>query len=305
VSKNVVYRIMICTLLVAPLLLFSQASAKTVITQAQKIFAPDKPSTSPVGIEVGSDYFGWQIDASGNNALISSWNGVFAYTLVGNTWTFVQNLPLPDPPGFYKVSISGNVAAIGVNGAVNNPPKRPQVFIFNFTDGRWLLEQIIDTSIYPANLVVSGKTLLIANSDTSRGPFSRAGEVDLYQLAGATWTFKQQLAEDLNVGTIFGRFGSSIALNDNTIAVGAPSWGAGCLVDKQYVACVGAVFIYTLQNGTWSVTQIIRPDTSKMPFTGFGRAVALAGPSLLIEGEIHPLGDGSSSVEIYSVKNEK
>ena len=81
---------------------------------------------------------------------------------------------------------------------------------------------------------ISGSTAVVGADEDG------AGLIDVYTLAGATWTKTAQLT---GTGTVSGdHFGQNLAISGNTIVVNAPYHNSG----------QGRVYVYTKHGSTWS-----------------------------------------------------
>src|SRR6185436_12185560 len=88
------------------------------------------------------------------------------------------------------------------------------------------------------------------------------------------------------------KFGTSVALSGDTLAVGAPG-ESGCATgvngdqteSQATVACrlSGAVYVFTRTNGSWTQQAYLKASTlAGSPFVNFGESLALIGDTLVV-----------------------
>ncbi len=128
-----------------------------------------------------------------------------------------------------------------------------------------------------------GKSVAISDdwlmvSDWGRRGTEGTGAVDVFRHTEAGWLWHQEiLSAEPRHGS---QFGSRIALDGDTLVVGAPTWGwFEDRPDDPYFAS-GKAFVYELQGNNWSHTITLRPtipDAWRGDFNGagFGRSVAV------------------------------
>lgn len=125
---------------------------------------------------------------------------------------------------------------------------------------------------------------------------SDSGAVYIFGQQGDSWVQLHYLKPDPpRAGEAFG---SSIAAEADTLAIGAPNgdpleWYAGIPASER----AGAVYIFERDNGAWVQKQRLVPDPS-MDGNMFGSRIALRGGVLLV-GAPDDAADGSASGAVY------
>ncbi|MCP4121756.1 MAG: hypothetical protein GY751_08375, partial [Bacteroidetes bacterium] len=205
---------------------------------------------------IAGDQFGWDVDASGNFAIVgvtaldlSSRGGAYIYEFNGTTWTEVQKLSTSDGidggDGFgMAVSISGNVAIVGAFDDAS-------VYIYRYNGTTWVEEQKIRGSTltladyFGWSVYVSGNHLIAgAIYDDDNG--GNSGSAFIYYYDGNSWVEQAKLlASD---GTSVDFFGRKVAISGDIAMVSA---------DNANV--FGSVYVYELVGGSWLEQQIITP----------------------------------------------
>lgn len=107
-------------------------------------------------------------------------------------------------------------------------------------------------------------------------PFSSGfqGGVSLYRLTATGWVSAQHIAAPAS-STVLPRFGSSLALQGDTLVVGAPG--------SVGVANDGAVYVYQQALGSWTLVQVLPPPAGSSE--RFGARVAVDGNRLVAASE--------------------
>ena len=100
---------------------------------------------------------------------------------------------------------------------------------------------------FGAAVALSGDTLVVgAPGDGDSG--SLAGSVYVFQRSGTGWTLRQKLlADDAQAAD---RFGSAVAVDDNTLVAGAPF--ADHLSNRRNF---GRAYVFEQTNGVWALRQ--------------------------------------------------
>ncbi len=93
-------------------------------------------------------------------------------------------------------------------------------------------------------IALSGDTLVMGASKADSGGVTDAGAAYVFVRSGAAWV--EQATLTASDKATLDRFGSSVAISGDTIAIGAPSapWGS---IDEA-----GAVYVFTRSGSTWS-----------------------------------------------------
>jgi hypothetical protein len=214
--------------------------------------------------------------------------------------------------------------ALGVNGnqADNSCESAGAVYVFTRTGSTWSQQAYIKASnpdIFPRNfgqaVAVSGDTLVVGapgerscalgiNGNQMDTGCDHNGAVYIFTRSNNVWTQvayvkpSNHARERLSgIGFNAVRFGSSVALDGNTLAVGATSedgCSSGINGDETNNGCAatGAVYVFTRTDGVWAQQAYVKPsntDTSANA-TGydFGLRLALHGDNLVVGAPLEP-----------------
>jgi hypothetical protein len=117
-------------------------------------------------------------------------------------------------------------------------------------------------------VAISGDTIVVGAYEQLLSTGSAPGAVFVYARSGTTWSLQQELtAAD---GTSYAGFGYSVALDTNTLVVGA----AG----QSGPSPPGAAYVFTRSGTTWSQQQKLTDGQSG---DGFGDSVSISGNTRL------------------------
>ena len=207
----------------------------TTWTQQAKLLASDGAA---------DDNFGWSVTLDGNTALIGAGTdddtgadsgSTYVFTRTGTVWTQQQKLVASDgAAGDYfgtSLSLDGDTALIGATGDDDSGNWSGSAYVFLRAGTTWTQQQKLIPSDcsegdnFGIAVSLDGDTALIgAYNDDYKG------SAYVFTYAGSIWTQQAKLlASD---GTMGDWFGYSVALDEDTALIGAPStddngWDSG------------------------------------------------------------------------------
>jgi hypothetical protein len=248
-------------------------------TQTAKITASDGAS---------DDYFGSAVAASEDLVVVraSSFAYFFERDTDGGNWTESGKLNVGRSPDdeYGALSISGNVLAVGA-------PQSALVYERNPIDGNWLLAINLTSPIHSSSdgfgtrVSVDGDVVVVGAmfSDVNKGAayvFETNVTTDIWELT-ATLT-----ADD---GSENDQFGSSVAVSNGTIVVGAPN-------DNSRT---GSVYVFQkTASDEWAlVSNITAKDASSGDDFGFN--VGLSGGVIAVGAPNDDSRNGSVYVNLF------
>lgn len=233
------------------------------------------------------------------------------------------------------VAISGNIAAvgapfedgasIGIDGPDNNDLHNiGAVFLFARNGLAWTGTSYLKPSLIPdglflnspkqfgTSLAFSGNTLVVgapgdpspnggvnANEDATGAPFS--GAVYVFVFENDTWT--QQAYIKTPVPGADDRFGERVALDGDTLVVGAPFEDSSATTvdgpDNDDAPDAGAAYVYERIGTTWSFSGYLKPSNGEAG-DEFGSAVAVSGDRILVGS---PKEDGAAGAAYLFERN--
>jgi hypothetical protein len=261
----------------------------------QKLTAPDGKA---------GDIFG-MVALDGDTALVAAGGdigqgAVYVFTRSGASWSFQQKLTAPD--GEAGDIFGGGVALDGDTALVGAPwddieenEDQGSAYVFTRSGTTWAFqEQLLapDGSAddwFGMSLALDGDTALIGAPYHDSGENADQGAAYVFTRSGASWSFQQKLtASD---GAAGDDFGYAVALDGNTVLVGAPYDDSGGNEDQ------GAAYVFTRSGASWSFQQKLTASDGEAGDI-FGAAVALARERALVGApwdDIEEHGDRGSA----------
>lgn len=178
------------------------------------------------------------------------------------------------------IAVDADTAVIGAyNTTVGTTDLQGMAFVFTRTGTTWNLQQTLTASDGIAGerfgraVALVGNTIIIGASNSDTFEDIRQGAAYVFTRTGDTWIEQQKLtASDGNPRDLFG---DAVALDDDTLVVGAPSTDVGGAM------LPGAAYVFTRSNGMWSQQQKLVPSVGNAR-DFFGAAVALDGNTIVI-----------------------
>lgn len=188
----------------------------------------------------------------------------------------IANLTGTTPFFGTSVAIDGNTAVVGaVPSFAAQAPGTASVFLR--ASGTWTLQQTLTAGIandrFGESVAIQGNTIVVGAPGSTNAGGVPTGLIYVYTRTGTTWTHQPNPApSDLAAQD---SFGSSVAIDNNTIVAGAASKA----LPGNIVAGVAYVFLF---NGT-SLTQQQRIESSNpTPAARFGHAVGISGNTIVV-----------------------
>ncbi len=236
-----------------------------------------------------NDRFGVAVAVSGNNAIVgadgddgSGSNAGTAYAFVrsGASWSTGAALTPSDPLAGDRfglsVAVSGDTAVVGA--AHKNGDSSPgAVYVFTKSGSDWTQQQKLAASdgfagdLFGASVAIDGDTILVGTpNDNDSGAAS--GSAYVFTRSAGVWTQRAKLT---NASTLAGdEFGTDVALDGTTIAIGAPfhddPWSDG-----------GAIYVYSGSGASWSGPTKLSSPVGGWVGNGLGRSVDLDGGKIV------------------------
>jgi hypothetical protein len=247
---------------------------------------------------VAYDYFGWSVDVGSNTALVGSYfeaysgghNGnqdaAYVYTRSGSTWS--QQAKLVGADGVVDDAFSNSVA-LGVGTAlvgapfddIDVKPSQGSAYVFVGSGSSWSQQAKLIAAEgganrhYGCSLAVSGDTAVVGawGNDVRFFPGNaERGYAYVFVRSGTAWIQQARLT----AGTIDDWFGETVAIDGDTILVGA----SGDDVDSN--ADQGSAYVFVRSGTTWSLQQRLSADDGA-GWDAFGFSLALDGDTALVE----------------------
>jgi len=272
----------------------------TTWAQEQKILGPSAVSGTQTD-------FGRSVAISGETLVIgarlddsaaSDAGAAYIYVRNAGVWTFQQKLTASNAAANDSfgdaVAIDGDTIVVAASGAEAGGTDRGSVYSFVRSGTTWTQQAILPAMTGAANGDKAGENgaLSISGDTVSVGAPSKgtnAGAVALYSRQISTWT-NTNVLQSPDVGTdTTGKFGSSVSLKGDTLAVGA-------LASSKTVATGGGSYVFRRTAGAWgaSSTGVLVVPTGLAAGDNLGSSIALSNDLLLIGSQGRATNTGAA-----------
>jgi len=264
-------------------------SLTTLLNVPALAFADDRFATQ-VKLSEPIPGFGMTVDIDGNTAAVGASGFRFSdfplpvvcvYTREAANWTKEQCLSEEDEApnsddGYGVIAVSGNTLVVGAAFDVTNGVIGGAVYVYVRDGHTWSLQQKLFASDranfdqFGIAVDIVGDTIVVgAHGDNDEG--FQTGAVYVFRRNGTTWTEEQKLkASDAAPDSAFG---ASVALNGQTIAIGAPGESSGALSS-------GAVYVFVNDGTSWQQQGKIKANNVMMN-QQLGLSVSVSGDTIV------------------------
>lgn len=140
-------------------------------------------------------------------------------------------------------------------------------------------------------VALHGTTAMIGAQQAKIGDNEAQGAVYVFEETDGTWTMTQKLVT--SDGQAYDTFGHSIVFDGTTALIGA----YGAMINGNFSQ--GALYVFTLTDGSWSETQKLVSDDGQM-FDNFGYSIGLNGTTALIGADGAAVGDNAAQGAVYA-----
>ncbi len=169
------------------------------------------------------------------------------------------------------------------------------VYVFALHDSQHVQSQKLLANDGTANdhfgnaMMIGGDTLVIGAEEDDIGTNANQGSVYVFTRNGANWIFQQKLTA--NDGAAQDRFGNAVALDGDTLAVGA------ALDDISTNTDQGSVYIFTRNGTNWTFQQKLTAIAiDALPNDHFGASVSVSGQTVAVGASGVDQGRGATYV---------
>ena len=219
------------------------------------------------------------------------------------------------PSSFFgaPIAISGDTLAVGAPLESGGATASGGVYVFRRTPVGWHEEAYVKASnaramaYFGGAVALQGDTLVVGSygessnasgvdGDSSDTSAIEAGAVYVFVRSGGAWSEKAYLkASNTRAGA---HFGDSVAIDNDTIAVGAPlesssARGVGANQSDSSAPGAGAVYVFSRGTTTWSQNAYVKASNARAN-ASFGRSVALHANRLAVGSD----GESSNAIGV-------
>ncbi len=235
--------------------------------------------------------FGAAVTIEGNTIAVGApdGNALYIYTYNGSSWGLSQTLTGTGAFG-NAVDIDGDTMIVGAYEGLG------KVYVYTWNSTMWVLSQeltapipdplpgVNDSPHFGNSVAIDAGTIVIGAKQYSYDGETYTGAAWVYVNNGTNWVVQADLAA--LAGTDLVRldfFGESVAIDDNTILVGAER-------DDGPDASIGAVYVFDRDGSVWSKKQKLTPSDPDHWY--FGCSVSLLDNRAIIGAYYAHLVDG-------------
>lgn len=249
------------------------------------------------------------VAVDGDTAVVGSLNDVvlgvvqagsaYVFTRTGTSWARTARPYDPDSVQSAafgtSVALDGTTLVVGAPGGFSDDIASGKMDVFDLSGDPSMPVATFGegnahaNERFGASMAASGTTLLVAAPNANLDYFSNStyGAAYVFEQADGTW---QQSAE-LKATSSYGQFGSAVALDGTTAAVGSIDDNVGNPDES------GAVYVYTETGGAWQQQQRI---SSGLIAPNFGSALGLVGDTLAVGDPGSGSQEPSGRVRIFA-----
>jgi len=205
---------------------------------------------------------------------------IFEKTTSG--WQFQQKLIAHDASsfGFFgtSVAIDGDRIVVGANGDQNAGNFAGAAYIFVRAGTKWTPEAKLTGSENSASdnfgisVAIKGDRIVCGAFGNSEFNESERGSAYVFRRIEGLWLQEQELTA--NDGASLARFGLSVSMNQDSIAVGADG-------DSELGFFSGAVYVFTFDGSNWIEQQKLHAQDARAS-ASFGFHLAIDGDTLVV-----------------------
>lgn len=221
---------------------------------------------------------------------VPSSNNIPAHQLAQEAYVKASNIGVGDEFG-RVIAIDGNTLVVGApleNGSGNN--NSGAVYVFTRTGIGWTQQAYLKASNarsgdeFGTSVALKGDTLVVGAPLEDSGA-TDSGAVYTFTRSNGQWTQQADVIKASNIGAN-DQFGFSVALSNDTLAVGALNEDSGATgvngdQTSNSKSSSGAAYVFTRNNGSWAQQAYLKASNTDAG-DQFGITVALEGDTLAV-----------------------
>lgn len=261
------------------------------------------------------DQFGYSVAIDGRTALVGAFRAdegeiqdsgaAYVYVAGPEGWRFeaklVASAPLEGDTLGGNLALKKDTAVLGVIGRDDVTENAGAVLVFERESGEWHEKQWLTPSDAKKGDSFGQSISLTENTLVIGAPRNDASEIDsgsayVYQRKNDQWQFQTKLTA--NDGAAGDLFGISVAIDGNTILVGAD-------LHDEKAEKAGAVYAFTYDGAQWhQQAKLMAEDGGAVDI--FGVRVSLSGDTALISArrdDVEGVGVDAGSAYIFERSN--
>jgi len=267
----------------------SRASDPVVVTPTVPA-SPVDPAKLLAADGAAYDFFGREVAIDGDTVVVGApqdddkgtdSGSAYVFVRTGGTWTPQAKLvPADGTAGDrfgYAVAVDGDTLVVGAQWDDDKGTDSGSAYVFTRTGATWTQQAKLlaaDGAAYDdfgTAVAIDGDTVVVgAYKDDDKGADS--GSAYVFTRTGGTWAQQSKLVPA--DGEVYDEFGYAVAINANTIVVGAHK-------DDDKRDASGSAYVFVRTGGTWT-QQAKLTAADGAAGDRFGYAVAIDGDTVVV-----------------------
>lgn len=233
---------------------------------------------------------------------------LFAQTVEPNPYQDeIATLIASDPSAYddfgWAISIDGDTAVIGARRNDASGSASGAAYVLTRSNGIWTHTAVLSSNdlaegdFFGSSVAIQGNTIVVGASLERTSGYS-SGAAYVFTGSGSSWTQQAKLLADENLivdesvnSTINSfTFGDSVAVDGDTIVVGASANGGATKP--------GSAYVFTRSGSTWTLDAKLEPSASSRG-DAFGRKVEIEGDTVIVTASAIDQSNTNNSGAVY------
>ncbi len=271
----------------------------TTWTQQQKLTASDGAAF---------DHFGFSVAISGDTVVVGAYVGnvgantdqgsAYVFVRSGTTWTQQAQLTASDGAASdhfgVSIAISGDTVVVGADDddvGANGEQGSAYVFVCDYSEQfHATASDGAGSDQFGVSVAISVDTVVVGANLDDVGANATQGSAYVFVRSGVTWA--QQAKLTASDGAALDQFGVSVALNGDTVVVGAN------LDDVGANASQGSAYVFVRSGTTWmQQAQLTASDGAA--FDHFGVSIGISGDNVVVGADDDDMGGNANQGSAY------
>ncbi|HRI02620.1 MAG TPA: carboxypeptidase regulatory-like domain-containing protein [Pyrinomonadaceae bacterium] len=277
----------------------------TAWTQQTKLIATDGSA---------DDRFGSTAAILGDTAIVGAFRddvgantdrgSAYVFVRSGTVWSQEAQLTASDGASFdsfgISVALSGDIAFVGAYlDDIGTNTNQGSAYVFVRSGTTWTEQAKLTASdgmvgdAFGWSIAISGDTAVVTAVSDDVGSNTNQGSTYVFTRSGTTWS--QQAKLTASDGGINDNFGNIVAIDGDTVIVGASIDDIGTNSDQ------GSAYVFVRSGTTWTqATKLTASDGTTSDF--FAASVAIGGDTILIGANGDDVGGNTDQGSVYAFR---
>ncbi len=253
-----------------------------------------------------SDEFGDSVAIQGDTIVVGARNdddrgseagAAYVFTRSGNTWSQQQKLAASDATSqdYFgdSVAIDGDTIVVGAHFDDDQGELAGAAYIFTRSGDTWSQQHKLtgadgaSQDYFGSSVAINGGTVVVGAPSTSGVDEDKIGSAYVFARGGGIWSQRQKLTAADSASA--DDFGSSVAIHESTIVIGASS-------DDDAAYAGGSAYVFTQHGPIWNQVQKITASDA-MDNAYFGKSVSVSGNAIAIGA---PRDDVQGAIYVFT-----